>query len=211
MKFCSVKENKEKNGIYVITNVVDRRLYIGSTARGFYARYKEHLLDLRKKQHSNDHLQNFSDKYKVESFEFYVLEIVQDKDKIYNREQYYLDKYWKTGLLFNTARNAEAPARGVHRSEEFKEKIRQAQIGNINCKGRVVSEETKEKMRKAKKGKALSENHKMKISLTQRGKVVSEETRKKMSLAQMGNTKNLGKKRGRYKKIGNENAGSQSS
>jgi len=73
-----------------------------------------------------------------------------------------------------------------------------AMKGNSNCVGRVLSEETKLKMREkalgrkmsaesikklsdSKRGKCLSESHKLKIGLGGLGKVHSEETKMKMS------------------------------
>lgn len=52
--------------------------------------------------------------------------------------------------------------------------------------GVVVSEESKEKMRKAKIGKKLSEEHKRKISESGKGRVFSLETREKIRVANTG-------------------------
>ena len=53
-------------------------------------------------------------------------------------------------------------------------------------KGRVVSEETKEKLRQANLGKVISDETKKKMSEASIGKKVSDETRKKQSEAKKG-------------------------
>ena len=74
--------------------------------------------------------------------------------------------------------------------------------GNKNMLGKKHSEETKKKMREAKKGenhpnygKHLSEETKKKLSEAHKGKHLSVETRNKIGAAKKGNKYMLGKKR----------------
>lgn len=62
-------------------------------------------------------------------------------------------------------------------SEETKEKIRQKAIG------RSLSESTKEKLRIASTGRIKTEEERIKLSKAHKGKVVSKETRQKLSIA----------------------------
>jgi hypothetical protein len=83
-------------------------------------------------------------------------------------------------------------------SEETKEKLSAAGIGNKNSLGFIRSEESKRKQSKATKGKPKSEEtklkmrkpkseeHKRKIGLAHKGRIKSEEERKNISIAQTG-------------------------
>lgn len=202
------QEDKDKTGVYCIKSTVDDRLYIGSTVRSFSLRHKEHLFDLRRGKHGNVILQNFVGRYGIRKLQFEILEVVEDKEKILEREQYWIDRYWDTELLFNVAKEAESAMRGRKLSEEVKKKISLtlrgrkaseetkdkmsiAHKGNKSHTGMHLSEETKAKLRVARKGRkpALGHKHseesKMQMSSKMKGRIVSEETRKKLSLAKL--------------------------
>lgn len=205
MIFSVYKDDKDKLGVYCIKNTLDDRMYIGSASKGFETRRKIHLEELKKNRHWNIYLQNFVNKYGIDKLKFEILEIVEDFDKVIEREQFYLDKYWDMGLLFNIARIAgkgpdvtgrthtedakkkmSLANKGKHHSEETKKKIR---LGNSE---KTISKETKEKMSLAHKGNSNSLGSrrtvetKIKISLANKGKSLSKETKEKMSLAKKG-------------------------
>lgn len=80
---------------------------------------------------------------------------------------------------------------GKARSLETKKKISKAGMGRLvseetreKLRGHAVSEETREKISRAGKGRIVSEETKKKISVGNRGKIRSEEFRKKVSGAQ---------------------------
>ena len=56
----------------------------------------------------------------------------------------------------------------------------------IHGEGRTFSEETKNKMREARKGKRFSEEWKKKLSEAAKGRILSEETKRKLSEARKG-------------------------
>jgi len=58
--------------------------------------------------------------------------------------------------------------------------------GGEGCLGVIVSEDTRQKMSKARKGKPLSEETRVKMSEANKGKTLSEDTRKKISEAGKG-------------------------
>jgi|694.fasta_scaffold103998_3 group I intron endonuclease len=69
-----------KCGVYVITNTVDGRVYVGSTAKSFRRRWSRHVSLLKKGKHENGFLQRAWDKYGEQSFKFEILELCDSCD-----------------------------------------------------------------------------------------------------------------------------------
>lgn len=66
----------EKTGVYRIKNLVNNKVYVGSTRKSFVSRYKSHYEKLRTNNHkAYPHLQSAVNKYGIENFEFAILEI----------------------------------------------------------------------------------------------------------------------------------------
>lgn len=78
-------------GIYKITNIISKKIYIGSAVNCFRRLVREHLKDLKLNKHKNRHMQHAFNKHGEENFKFEVIEHIQDKTKLIEREQYYLD------------------------------------------------------------------------------------------------------------------------
>lgn len=76
-------------GIYQIKNIVNNKIYIGST-KNFKKRYHEHSHLLRKGIHQNRYLQNAYNKYGEDNFIIELIEICKE-DELKIREQYYID------------------------------------------------------------------------------------------------------------------------
>jgi len=76
--------------IYKITNVLNKKFYIGSSIRFTY-RKKQHIYDLRKNTHCNRYLQNAWNKYGERNFIFEIIEDNISEKDLLEREQYYLD------------------------------------------------------------------------------------------------------------------------
>lgn len=74
---------------------------------------------------------------------------------------------------------------GRHHSEETKEKMRRAAMGNQNMKGKHLSEEARRKLSMALKGKKRTEEQKRKMSLAMKGRKMSEEQKAKRRLTWM--------------------------
>lgn len=75
------------SGIYKIQ--INNKFYIGS-AVDLYQRMHAHLNNLKYKTHANNKLQRSFDKYGIDKFDFYILELVE-KNKLIEREQFYID------------------------------------------------------------------------------------------------------------------------
>lgn len=87
----SINSHHIFSGIYSITNTIDKRIYIGSS-KNIYKRYLDHCSYLKKNKHHNYHLQNFYNKYGLYSLIFNLVEYCE-KEKLFEREQYYLNIY----------------------------------------------------------------------------------------------------------------------
>lgn len=117
--------------VYQIRNLVNGKLYVGSTVRHTYVRKYEHFGSLRKNKHRNAHLQNAFNKYGEEFFLFEIIEkykfpIDYSKDLmieyVIGRELYY------TQLLnpeYNIRVDIEGRV-GYHHSKETRIKISEA-------------------------------------------------------------------------------------
>lgn len=170
--------------IYEIRNISNNKVYIGQ-AIDFYKRWVGHKNKLKNKKHENPHLQMSWDKYGEDNFSHSVVE------KCLVDELNDLETKW---INFYDSRN---PKKGYN-------------LDSGGKKGHKISEETREKLSKARKGKTVSDETKNKISLAlsgennhnfgkkmtdyvkqkikegRIGKDITEETRSKMSEKRKG-------------------------
>lgn len=178
-------KNKE-TVIYKIINLKNDKCYIGS-AVDFRTRKTRHLSQLKCGTHHSIHLQRAYEKYGKESFEFIILENVNDITKLIEREQFWLDKLVpEYNITLTAGLNCHI---GIKRSSATKKKISESLTGIVR------SQETKDKisksklgvsidstnMNKDKIGKPLSKQHKDKIAKGNKNKIVSKETRNLIS------------------------------
>ncbi len=91
-------------GVYQITNVRNGRRYIGS-AVNVRKRCYHHWKRMTKGLHGNRFLQRTWDKYGEQVFQYEVLEAVKDKNKLTEREQWYLDNHKPEYNMCPTAGN----------------------------------------------------------------------------------------------------------
>ena len=85
-------KRKIQAGVYQIKNLVNNKIYIGSSAN-IWDRIWDHKCRLRKKCHANPHLQNAWDKYGEHNFEFSIVEVVHDIPILQDREQHWINVY----------------------------------------------------------------------------------------------------------------------
>jgi group I intron endonuclease len=79
-----------QSGIYVIRNLVNGKVYVGSSVNIKHRR-ENHFSSLRRGSHINKHLQRAYNHYGPDAFEFQVVEQVQDADSLLAREQHWID------------------------------------------------------------------------------------------------------------------------
>lgn len=147
-----------KSGIYKITNEITGKFYIGS-AKDIDWRWFEHKRDLRLQSHCNPKLQHSWNFYGADKFTFIILEEVEpDQQKLFEREQYYLDvfKPWMRGVGYNicpTAQGGDNITHHPHR-KAFIEKMSKicsgegnAMFGRTHRKESIVKQKVKAKGR----------------------------------------------------------------
>lgn len=146
-------------GIYQIQNQVNGKRYIGS-ALNIIRRWRQHLSQLRRGRHSNQHLQRAFYSHGQNAFVFSLLEQVEDSLQLILREQYYLDTFLPEYNISPTA----GSQLGFRPNAETRAKLSIAQMGKRH------SAETRQKMSKAQKGRLFSKEHRRKLSEAQKGK-----------------------------------------
>lgn len=117
------------SGIYAFLNLINGKFYIGST-KDFYKRYHSHKSLLNNNKHDNSYFQRAWVKYGKENFIFVILEYVGYLFKLEEREQYWIDKTkcYDRNIGYN-ARKIANSSLGLFHTEETKEKISKAKIG----------------------------------------------------------------------------------
>jgi group I intron endonuclease len=147
-----------KSGIYMIQNLVNHKIYVGST-KNLMRRRCDHLGKLRKNIHTNQHLQSAFNQYGEDNFLFEVLEYVEDVNLLLAREKIWFeatsccDRECGYNILANPYSGV-----GYQHSEES------CIYMGLRRLGEKRSDETKARMSAAQKGHFVSEETKLKIS-----------------------------------------------
>jgi group I intron endonuclease len=152
---------KSKTGIYVITNDIDARIYIGS-ATSFKQRYAVHKKKITHNEGCNPKLKNFANKYGIEHLTFSAVHACEKEDLL-KMEQLYLDVFQPfDDNGFNIARKAGSPI-GYKHTQEAKDKMK-------GRPGHKWDEEQKKLFSEMKKGKKMKDSVKEKIRESYTGK-----------------------------------------
>lgn len=157
-------------GIYRFINFVNGKMYVGS-AVNIKLRIKNHLLELRLSRHYNKYLQSAWSKYGEDNFVLEILEHCPKNKKILiEREQYWLDRFNCSDRTkgYNQRPIVNSPL-GTKRTPE------QIKVIIDRLTGRIVSEETKERIRQSNTGKKASPEARAAISKALKGRTLTEE------------------------------------
>lgn len=115
-------------GIYEIKNIVNGKLYVGSTAKtGFLKRWDKHKQDLNLKKHHSIVLQRAWNKYGNQNFNFKIIENCIPEICL-EREQYYIDTLKPEYNICKVAGNTL----GIKLSKEYCEKLKIIRKGKNN-------------------------------------------------------------------------------
>jgi group I intron endonuclease len=179
-------------GIYYITNIINHKVYIGNS-KNIEKRWWNHRSLLKKNNHFNEHLQYSYNKYGVDNFKLFILEICLP-EKLEEREKFWIKELKafepEYGYNLTAGGNEDRKIR-----EEVKIKIKKNiknRVGKNNSFfGKRHSEESKQIMSEKKKGiipwnkgkilPPISEYHKKRLVESNTGRHPSEETKRKIS------------------------------
>lgn len=185
-------------GIYCITNRINLKMYIGQSVD-----IERRWWNEKNKFAVGSYLKRAFQKYGIQNFTFEKL-VVLDKDdpdlknKLNKLEVEYIKRYDTRNPDFGynlsegggsnrgwkQSEHARATSSRVNKgkvvSQETRDKIR------IAATGRVVSEETRKKQSELRKGVKRDPESVMKGALKLRGRACSEETKKKISISNSG-------------------------
>ena len=163
--------------VYLITNILNGKYYVGQTTRDLDTRWKEHL-EFSRYAKKQTHFSQAIRKYGSENFKKDLLCVCPDNKRLNEVEEFFI---WilassKKSFGYNSTKGGDR----VNSTPETAKKISRSLLG------RKLSQETKDKMRKANLGKKLSEDHKNKIGKANKGKKDCKEVITARGLARKG-------------------------
>ncbi len=195
-----------QTGVYCITNTVNGKRYVGSAAKSFELRWRQHRNRLRRGSHHSRHLQGAWIQYGESAFEFSVL-IVCDPDDCVRMEQVYIDTFNSANEEFgyNICPNAGSSL-GFKMTEQTREKMRGRVITQEErrrrselMKGRIVrpevlakrigkkrTKEQRERIAAALRGKPKSPEHCRRMSDSLTGRKLTDEQRAAIARGHLG-------------------------
>lgn len=131
-QFFETHQLKNVSGVYQIRNIINDKIYIGSSKNLEY-RYKSHFRALNRGNHENRYLQRAYNKYGKSNFIFEIIEFCK-VDLIFEIEQYWINQYIDTLKCYNINKNASCPpsrtkeqGNTCHFSKEMREHLSKIQ------------------------------------------------------------------------------------
>ena len=178
--------------IYLITNKINGKQYVGQTSKSLDARWKDHV-QIRFRP-SCSYLHSAIDKYGPDNFLVEILVTVQTKEEMNFYERALIKALGtKAPDGYNLTDGGDGGA-GYVFTDEQRRKVSEGQ------RGRKMSQKAREKLLERNKGNTFSsgvkmpEEHRLKLIAINTGSKASEETRAKMSESRKGNKNALGMK-----------------
>lgn len=174
-------ELSKKAGIYVITNLINNKIYIGETTN-LESRLIEHLRRLLSKRHVNEHLQNAVTLYGIENFKFEILEFCECSDTK-KREHFWVVHLHALDKDKGYNIKPTDPNKINLRSHETSRKIYETKKRKAQERGYWHSKESIEARKATRKGYSHSEETKRKIGERSIGRKIpkSQEWRDNLS------------------------------
>lgn len=152
--------------IYKIRNLINGKIYVGSTQKIARKRKEEHFCELLGGYHFNKHLQSSFNKHGKSCFLFEIIENIDLSQIIDEKDRY---KYLLEREIFYI--------KSLNPQYNICNEIRGGKLG------RIVSEETREKLSLCNLGKKRSEQTKEKIRLARSKQIITQEHRDKISVS----------------------------
>ena len=163
-----------KKGVYQIKNLVNGKVYIGSTITSFIYRWRQHNSKLKMGKHENVHLQSSYIKYGDSNFEYTVLYVGTSLEDIRTKEQELINSL--NSCNPNKGYNLDSIVDRHIRSEETKRKISASRKGKYTGAsngfyGKTHSREVRNKLRQIHLGRKASDITKAKMAEKRKIKV----------------------------------------
>ena len=158
-------------GIYKITNIINGKVYIGQSTN-LKDRIKQHKSMIKNYNENNNYLRKATKKYGYKNFKIEIIKFCDEKELDYY-EIYYIDLYKSSDRKFGynielggninkhlskeqidkmkknkkgKLKGKDNPFFGKKHTEKTKKIISEKQKGNKYCLGRILSDETKNKI-----------------------------------------------------------------
>ena len=192
------KRKQEKSGIYKIINILNGRIYIGSTVN-LKTRKATHFSLLKNGKHQNQFLQNDFNKCGNKAFVFEVITFV-NKEELLIVEQQYIDQYFDNQTMcYNINKKAESRI-GTKCSEKTKNILSKMFLNKswVQLYGNNKAAKMKKALSHAMKGKPSKRLFGSENAFY--GKRHTEKTKKKISKANKGRL--VGKKNPMFGRCG---------
>lgn len=170
--------------IYCIHNLSTGKKYIGQTVEKLQRRVVRHFRTINETK-----ISRAIQKYSKYDFVYGIVEEVNDRNFLDEREKFWIQYYDSVNNGFNIKEGGKC-ARGFKQSKSSIEKRRQKLLG------RPLSEEHKQKLREAHKGKILSKETVDKMIKYRTGKNLTKSCKEKISQSHSKNTYKLTNKDG---------------
>lgn len=169
--------------IYLVTNLINNKKYVGFTSRTPQRRWKEHITG----NGCAALLDKAIKKYGAHNFQFEVLHSSDDfQATLHEQEERFIrqfDSHYKYGHGYNMSFGGTSNRRGIKMSAT------QRACMSIIHTGKKRSFYTCQAISKALKGKPKSIEHRNKLRIANLGKKASSDTKQKMSSASKGKQK----------------------
>lgn len=112
-------DNLDKQGLYLITNILNGKVYVGQARVNFAARYYAHNYGLTNNVHHNRHLQRAWNKYGKDAFVFSIFKILPADIDILNKEEDYWVEYYRAKFGIHNVYNIAGGGNSPHYTQEF--------------------------------------------------------------------------------------------
>ena len=183
------------SGIYIITNVINNKIYIGSSI-DIERRWKDHTYKLERNKHENRYLQRSWNKYGKDKFIFKLIEEVLNINELPAREQCWINKTHSYRITegYNTGKDVDCPWRGKACTIEHRKNLSLAikkAYKNKPVWNKGLTKQTDNRITiaaKKLKGKKRSDETRRKISLHSVGMLGKHHTNKTKRLLRITNT-----------------------
>jgi group I intron endonuclease len=179
--YTETPDDLSKIGVYTITNLINGKMYVGSTNHSFYERWRQHKKALKNGKHHSGKLQNSVNKYGLENFKFEVLEITE-KEHTTSIEKYWMNLLDSVKLGYNVSYSVNGGCLGYKFTDEYKANKSKTLIGNKHRLNIKHSDEIKAQIKESTANFYKEDNERVRELKEQRRLICANLNRTKINL-----------------------------